>query len=651
MVVPVPHGAVEPVAVLGQPCEIEDAEVAAPRGPVAVVRRRFAEVVEARPDKLPDGPGIVVLHHKVVVGQIAPRTVVYVVAVTLPAGAVHRVVGHGGEVVDTARTECRSSLRPQHEALRESLPSRLPAVQAVVEPGDVERRYQSRPHGVVHHVHALGHRPCRVEAMAQRHEMTRLPGAPLRRLIGYLVAYAPHHDAGVIAVVEQQVGDVLIAPLVEEQRIAVPAFGVAPHVEALGHHHHAQRVAEVHLHGGGHVVRGPYRVASHLLEELYLPDEGGPAYCGAQGPEVVVQADASDLAALPVELKSELAAHADGPDAEAQVLGVDGPPVVFYPHLQRVEMRLLGRPQPGLHDGERGAQRVGEDIVAARGEHLPSPLIPHRRHPAYRPLRALCEPRCDLHRGPAALYRLGSDECPPVVYGQRAAHLQPHGAVEARAGIPAAALLAVSQAHLDSVVALPQQACDVYAERVVSVGPPAGRRAVDIHVRFAHRAVEAQHGALRHSAQRHGAAVVAPAYPRQAPRAPRDLRGLRLAVLHDGHGLHVPFLVKRAADGPVVRHGHLLKVHTVARELPVPEFRLPALGLREPGRQGHAQQYRDSSHVGVVRFHNAKMIKNCLNIPLIGGKLFTITHIRRASVRPPPFRMARLYCRAGVYGH
>ena len=107
MVVPVPHGAVEPVAVLGQPCEIEDAEVAAPRGPVAVVRRRFAEVVEARPDKLPDGPGIVVLHHKVVVGQIAPRTVVDVVAVALPAGAVHRVVGHGGEVVDTARTETR----------------------------------------------------------------------------------------------------------------------------------------------------------------------------------------------------------------------------------------------------------------------------------------------------------------------------------------------------------------------------------------------------------------------------------------------------------------------------------------------------------------------------------------------------------------
>ena len=68
----VPYRAVEIVAVLGQSGEVADAEIAAARRPVGVVGRGLAEIIKARPDKLPDGVVLVVLSHEVALGQIAP---------------------------------------------------------------------------------------------------------------------------------------------------------------------------------------------------------------------------------------------------------------------------------------------------------------------------------------------------------------------------------------------------------------------------------------------------------------------------------------------------------------------------------------------------------------------------------------------------
>ena len=75
----VPLRAVEIVSVLGQSGKVADAEITRTAGPVLVVGRRFAQIVEARPHKLPYGICAVVHHKEVVVGQIAPRTVFRVV--------------------------------------------------------------------------------------------------------------------------------------------------------------------------------------------------------------------------------------------------------------------------------------------------------------------------------------------------------------------------------------------------------------------------------------------------------------------------------------------------------------------------------------------------------------------------------------------
>ena len=93
-------------------------------------------------------------------------------------------------------------------------------------------------------------------------------------LFGNLITYRPHDDGGMVAVGQHQVLNVLLPPVVEETGIAVLALRIDPHVETLGHHHHTERVAEVHLHLRGHIMRGTDSVATHVLHGLDLTDEG-----------------------------------------------------------------------------------------------------------------------------------------------------------------------------------------------------------------------------------------------------------------------------------------------------------------------------------------------------------------------------------------
>ena len=64
-------------------------------------------------------------------------------------------------------------------------------------------------------------------------------------------------------------------------------------------------------------------------------------------------------------------------------------------------------------------------------------------------------------------------------------------------------------------------------------------------------------------AERQPEAVPSLADPGQRAAASRLLRSLLLAVLGYGYTLQIPFLVERAADGPVVGDVHGLPVETV----------------------------------------------------------------------------------------
>ena len=76
----------------------------------------------------------------------------------------------------------------------------------------------------------------------------------LHSLLRYLVADTPHDYRRMVAMCLDQILHILVAPFLEEARIAILAFGIYPHVEALCHHHDAHRVADIHLHLARHVV-------------------------------------------------------------------------------------------------------------------------------------------------------------------------------------------------------------------------------------------------------------------------------------------------------------------------------------------------------------------------------------------------------------
>ena len=133
----------------------------------------------------------------------------------------------------------------------------------------------------------------------------------LAPLLGNLVAYRPHHDRRVVAVVQHKVGDVFLCPLLEESGVAVLALRIYPHVETLCHHHHSQRVAQFHLPCGGHVVGGADSVTPHVFQYFYLSCKGIAVNGGTQRAEVVMQAYAFQFSCNAVQLESMFLADAD----------------------------------------------------------------------------------------------------------------------------------------------------------------------------------------------------------------------------------------------------------------------------------------------------------------------------------------------------
>ena len=111
---------------------------------------------------------------------------------------------------------------------------------AVVEARHVHHLGKAATQCLLGTVHALGHGARGIQPVADVLQSACNGGAVLAALFGNLVAYRPHHDRRVVAVGPHQRLHVAVAPFLEETGIAVLALGVDPHVERLGHDHHAQ---------------------------------------------------------------------------------------------------------------------------------------------------------------------------------------------------------------------------------------------------------------------------------------------------------------------------------------------------------------------------------------------------------------------------
>ena len=483
--------------------------------------------------------------------------------------------------------------------------------EAVVEAHHVHLLQHARAHGVVHLVEPLRDGARGVQDVTEVLHPAREVEAVRQVLLGHLVADGPHHDRGMVAVVEDEVREVARPPVREEPRIAVPALRVRPHVEALRHHEHPHLVADVHLPRRGHVVGRADRVAPHVLQEAHLAAERRAVERRAERAEVVVQAYAPELPHDAVE-PEPLRRRRNRADAEARRAPVPDAPRHDELGDERVEVRRLGRPEARRRHVEdarhlrqaRGVARNRRDRLPVRTAHRPPQLGLLRRSPQGLRRR---------HARPRGRQRRRPHEGSPRLQSRLRTRHERDGPVEPRPRIPPRAFGDVPQMDRERIRRLAglQETRDVNGERIVAERPETGLLPVDVDARLGHRAVEDEFRVFR--PLRHGerAAVPALAQPREGSRASRLLGRLRLAVLHDAHGLLVDLPVERPRDGPVVRHAHGLPRRVVERrrlgagrgpavEAPADEKRR----LARPRAEGEeAEQGTGNGHQGHRGFH------------------------------------------------
>ncbi len=287
--------------------------------------------------------------------------------------------------------------------------------------------------------------------------------------------------------------------------------------------------------------------------------------------EVVVKAHAFYLPALAVKAEAVLRRHVNGAYAHALRYRVNLPAACRYGGCEGVEIRRLGRPQLRI------VNLAGHGRASVRGVYGLRGLVDGVARLVFQgecygqPVGVVisCDLCRDAHRGFLCRYFVGAEPSAPVVQARLRGYDELHGAVYSAAGVPSAALLHVVEVYLEDVASGLYEGRCIHPEGVVTVSPAASLLAVHLYYRLAHRAVEAQ----LHVAEALGnvdvCLVMAFAYPRQRARTARLFAFLCLSVLLDGYVLKVPFLVKRAVDGPVVGHADLLPRQLVAREKPV----------------------------------------------------------------------------------
>ena len=177
-------------------------------------------------------------------------------------------------------------------------------------------------------------------------------------LLEHLVAYRPHQHRGVVAVAHHQVGQVALVPLVEEAGVVVLRLAPPPHVEALVHDDEPHRVAHVQQLGGGGIMRTAYGVHAHRLQLHQLAVQGVLMQGRSQAAQVVVLADAVQLAALAVEPEARRRVETEVAETGGRHDLVDHPAANFHLRANLIYMRGLARPQHRLGNGDDRLQSL-----------------------------------------------------------------------------------------------------------------------------------------------------------------------------------------------------------------------------------------------------------------------------------------------------
>ena len=396
-----PTGLIEPVTVLRETRQVDDAEIAAARreghfthflaprkdllqilllllfrmeiaqhGQIPIVRRRFAQIVETGPDEFARALRHLVLIEPLVVRLGRPAGRIQIVRTDLEdrrsrrfpfgrrisVGGKHPasvlLVGHREHII-ASRGDARSRLAAEERLPRMGITEIRISMWLIVQSVDIHRLgigRRSCPEIVV----ARSRRPRGILPVTDRRQpVTDVPFVRIA-LLPHLVADGPEDDAGMVAVPPDQGDQILLHPFVEERGITVGLLGDSPGVRQLVHDEEAEPVAEVQQFRRGRIVGRADGIAAHLLEleQAPLPHRIVPG-C-AQSTRIVVQAHALQEHPLAVEIEAVrlpfgLAVPISDP------VSLDGRPVLrLHADKDVVQMRRGRRPEirPGqfFHD-------------------------------------------------------------------------------------------------------------------------------------------------------------------------------------------------------------------------------------------------------------------------------------------------------------
>jgi len=161
----------------------------------------------------------------------------------------------------------------------------------------------------------------------------------------------------VVSVAQDHAVEIALPPIVEHDVIVVGGAPLAPVVEGLIYHQHAEPVAGVQECRGGRIVGTSDGVEAARLEHLDLaflcPVDGH----GSQRAAVVMHAAAAHGERFAVEQESLRRAELDAANTEGRGVRVQHRVARAHLHLQSIQRGVIGRPQ----------SRVGEWQLLGKG--------------------------------------------------------------------------------------------------------------------------------------------------------------------------------------------------------------------------------------------------------------------------------------------
>lgn len=170
----------------------------------------------------------------------------------------------------------------------------------VIETDDIQRSGQRHlGRGVVHRHRSRARRVLCMHDGAQRARNRRALFAGV--LLANLVAHAPQHHRGMIAVAAQHRAQIGGMPLPKHQMKIQRGLLHLPTVEHLVHHQQTHAVGQVEQFGRRRVMAHANGVGAHLLQQLQLPLGGAPVERRAERAQVVMIVHPADRHVLAID--------------------------------------------------------------------------------------------------------------------------------------------------------------------------------------------------------------------------------------------------------------------------------------------------------------------------------------------------------------